>query len=705
MNITIKNCNNIDEGNISINNSILNIKYGINGIGKTTISKAIDFSINDKPNDLLKLKPFKLQKNNPNNLKPEVLGLDDFKTVLIFNEEYLEQFLFKPEELISNSFDILVRTPDYEEGFEKIKIILEEIKKIFIESEDLNNMIESLDKLSKSFKLTQTSLSKSSDAYKSFENGNKIENIPEELMSYKSFLKSGEEICISWLDWHSKGINFLNISENCPYCSYLLNDERKNQIKIIGEMYDKNLIKKLSSIIDVIEKLGEYFSLETIKQLKKITTKKEGLTDIDLEYLSSVGKQINLLMDRLKRLQTLTPASFEDIESAEKELKDLIIDIGSLDKLNSKKSQEIIGEINKSLEQTLNQVGLLQGEVNKQKIKLEKIIEKNQKEINQFLEMAGYKYKVIIIKDNNEYKLKLQHLDFDKNITGGKQHLSFGERNAFAITLFMYEVLSKNPDLIILDDPISSFDKNKKYAIMYMLFNGKSSLKNKTVLMLTHDFEPVIDTMKALKKFYVNKVKASFIKTKNGIMDEKQIEFDDIITFTNICKDIILSEVDVIIKLIYLRRYYEVIGNEDSDEYQVLSNIIHGRLKSESTDNRTEEEEEDKKIDEKVHDIGIATVKKEGIDFDYDEIIKKIKDKGEIIKIYNLTKDNYIKINLIRMLLSKKGMEEEDDVFQKFINESYHIENELIFQLSPIEFNPIPEFIIEKCDSIVASFK
>jgi len=57
----------------------------------------------------------------------------------------------------------------------------------------------------------------------------------------------------------------------------------------------------------------------------------------------------------------------------------------------------------------------------------------------------------------------------------------------------MFEVVSKQPDLIVLDDPISSFDKNKKFAILNMLFNQDESLKQRTVLMLTHDFEPIID--------------------------------------------------------------------------------------------------------------------------------------------------------------------------------------------------------------------
>jgi len=65
----------------------------------------------------------------------------------------------------------------------------------------------------------------------------------------------------------------------------------------------------------------------------------------------------------------------------------------------------------------------------------------------------------------------------------------------------MYEALHKKPDLIVLDDPISSFDKSKKYAIMHMLFRGKSAdcLLNKTVLMLTHDLDQLLIQLRFLK--------------------------------------------------------------------------------------------------------------------------------------------------------------------------------------------------------------
>lgn len=79
------------------------------------------------------------------------------------------------------------------------------------------------------------------------------------------------------------------------------------------------------------------------------------------------------------------------------------------------------------------------------------------------------------------------------HISNVKSRLSYGERNAFALVLFMYSQLKENADLIILDDPISSFDKNKKYAIIAMLFRGEHSFRGRTVMMLTHDFDPIVD--------------------------------------------------------------------------------------------------------------------------------------------------------------------------------------------------------------------
>jgi len=47
MKIEINSCNNIEKGEIKICEDKLNIKYALNGIGKSTIAYALDYTINN----------------------------------------------------------------------------------------------------------------------------------------------------------------------------------------------------------------------------------------------------------------------------------------------------------------------------------------------------------------------------------------------------------------------------------------------------------------------------------------------------------------------------------------------------------------------------------------------------------------------------------------------------------------------------------
>ena len=132
---------------------------------------------------------------------------------------------------------------------------------------------------------------------------------------------------------------------------------------------------------------------------------------------------------------------------------------------------------NAQLDELIKQVGTLKGNINKHKARIKKAIEANQESINSFLKSAGYKYSVVIIPEPDTYKMKLVHRDMSEHVTSASKHLSYGERNAFSLVLFVHQVISENPDIVILDDPISSFDKNKKFAILHELFRGRANLK------------------------------------------------------------------------------------------------------------------------------------------------------------------------------------------------------------------------------------
>lgn len=83
--VQIYNCNNIKEAALSIAPNKLNIIYGVNGTGKSTMAKVIAEAQKDSP-DFTAFTPFSQATNDP----PQVTG-DRFTRVALFNDDYIHQ--------------------------------------------------------------------------------------------------------------------------------------------------------------------------------------------------------------------------------------------------------------------------------------------------------------------------------------------------------------------------------------------------------------------------------------------------------------------------------------------------------------------------------------------------------------------------------------------------------------------------------------
>ncbi|MCW3173112.1 AAA family ATPase [Shewanella subflava] len=704
MDIEIKNCNNITMAKVAIVPSKLNIKFAPNGTGKSTISKAIQYAVTGDEKALSELLPFKFRNENLNNTKPEVLGIENIKSVLCFNEEYVNKFTFKPEELVSNSFDIFIRTDAYQEKERDIETFTSLVKQQFANNSELEALISNLNELSRAFKVTASGgLAKTSTGAKALSSSNKIDHIPEGLQPYQPFIQSSN--CVNWIDWQAKGHKeFSDLSDSCPFCTSD-STSKKEQIANVSKEYDRNLIKNLVSVIDVINKLGEYFSGVSKDKLDVIKSLKNGLEKEHETFIVTVKSQIDDLVAKLEKLKGLTGFDFYEGENVGQKLLDYKIDLQFFDTLNSIKTNETIAVINQSIDDLIKQAGPLQGKINQQRTEIQRLIKKHQTNINAFLTFAGYRYQVAIVGEGEQAQLKLRHIDNSTHLSGGSQHLSFGERNAFSIVLFMYECLAKKPDLVILDDPISSFDKNKKYAILEMLFRRDASdcLKSKTVLMLTHDVEPIIDTLRSVRGQFSNQVFASYLRLRSGEITEQSISSDDIKTFIQICENLFSSTQDPIIKLIYLRRRYEVLGDLESG-YQILSNLFKKRSIPE--DFRIPRNEEGLNTPLSTIDLsaGINDIQRfiSELPVDYPSLVALFSNNEKINELYLQSNNGYEKLQLIRILLDIDMV--ENSVIRKFINETYHIENEFIFQLDPTRFDLIPEYVVYECDKILEEF-
>ena len=128
--IKISNCNNIKNGEVSISPGKLNIKYGINGTGKSTLSIALELISQGKSLDILR--PFDALEETI----PVIEGGEQFSKVSVFNENFVNDVVFKEDEVIENAFEVFIRTQDFDE---KQRELNEKLKTLTIDinSEDI----------------------------------------------------------------------------------------------------------------------------------------------------------------------------------------------------------------------------------------------------------------------------------------------------------------------------------------------------------------------------------------------------------------------------------------------------------------------------------------------------------------------------------------------------------------------------------------
>lgn len=693
MRLKIENCNNIEKGDMQIVDGALNIKYAVNGTGKSTIAKAIQAFVENSQEKKDELVPFKYRDVKSDEKNPVLEGYKDIKSVAVFNETYLDEYVYRPDELIKNSFEVFIKTADYDKHIKEIEVLLQSVNKTFQVHPELDELIRLFGQFVEGFGKSKSGYSAAGAIGKGIAKGNKINNVPHGLEEYEPYLKGNSNV--KWIKWQLEGKNYLDIADQCPYCCSSI-EEKKDTILKVSEEYDSKNIEQLNKMLEIFEALLDYFSDETQIKIKEIMNNVTGITDVQKNYLIEIKGQVETFLGQLIALKRVGFHSLKEVEKIADELNMYKIELSYFSHLNSPLTEEKVVVINKTLDEVLQKAGKLQGEIVQQKNLIKKTIEMYNREINEFLKYAGYRYEVYIEEDaSNEvnYRLMLRHIEANQNVNMVKNHLSFGERNAFALVLFMYKTLKDNPDLIVLDDPISSFDGNKKFAIINMLFRGEHSFKNRTVLLLTHEFNTVIDVIRTMPYNFSPAPNAFFLATKNGILTEKVIKKNDVLSFAEMAKRNIQSDVDTLNKLVYLRRLLDIV-EPDSLAWQLLSNVFHKRENPEiHTDNGNRDMTNDEKTEATCY-IRANYIP----DFDYDVEYKKTQDQELLKTLYYDSKSNYEKLQIYRIIFNENH---ENSVVKKFVNETFHIENDYLFQLNPSEYDTIPQYIIDECDKDV----
>lgn len=696
MNVNIRNCNNIKNTDITIEKNSLNIKYGMNGTGKSTIAKALA-----NRDQLSELKTF------GSNLEPEISMSENINKVEIFNNDFINRIIFNGSEVIDNGFEIFVKTEEYDSKRKEITNILNKLNRETFNDQIINKFREGLLNITTKIQLNSNNTVKRTSTYKSILKKENMFEVPQELTKYSEFIQD-KSMNINWVDWKNKGFEF-DKKNKCPFCAEKLSEKYSKEKETFKENYTKSGMKNLNDILEAINDIKDYLNEEKYNKLIDCIKENRNEEDIDFIYQKFI-LEITYLNGKFEKIYQFDSYNIKNSEIGKlgDKVKELIINKEELDYFCSENVFGIIDNINQKINEIIKKITDLQAKTATLNTFIKNSINSSKEDINRFLETAGFNYKFdfIVSSENVSKTILIYKGEEDINVDNIDKHLSWGEKNAFALVLFMYYAISKKAELIILDDPILSFDSNKKYAIINRLFENRSDRKSfygRTVLMLTHDFEPIIDFIINNKPNSGHAI-AKYIKNTNNIVIEQEInKKDDIISIVELAyKYVKDNNLNMISRISFLRKYIEHTRVENFEEkqlmYDMLSSVVHAK---EYPDKQVERDTH-LKFTEEEFDKAQNIIKKYIENFDYDRIVKNYYNKEYILKEFFKESNNYIKSQLFREYLEvSEERNNLDNNLIKFIDEIYHIENDYSFTIDLIKFDTIPDYIIEKIDNFM----
>jgi ABC-type dipeptide/oligopeptide/nickel transport system ATPase subunit len=695
--INIANCNNISNGTINVKSNYLNIYFAINGTGKSTIAKSIKNLSNSTELDKLKSYDFEDV--------PSCTSSIPINNVLLFDEDFVSTLVFKESEVLQNSFEVFIKDQEYEAQQQNISTLLKSIYIDISENQDITRILNVTNQVKSKFPLTQNGDFRNSGLLKSITSSESIFQLPETLKKYQPMMD--KEYNGDWVGWKHDGGNF-DDNGICPFCTSKLLDSYIDEKEIFTNTYTKSNVKNIRETLSFFDLINDFLNEEKkdaaykcLKEGKDETTIKHWIRQFynDLDYLEKKFQSISHF-NAHKFTST-------DISELDKHVESLKISDETLSIINNEKIQNLINQINQIIDKLLADILTLKKAFGKLNGLTQSSIKDAVTDINDFLFIAGINYQFEINTDSEgKAKSFLKYITKNDNeitIDQIDKHLSWGERNSFALVLFMHFALSKSPDLIILDDPISSFDNNKKYAIINRLFSKHSknkSFNKKTTLLLTHDFQPIIDYLLINNKHY-DYVTATFLENEDGIINEIEIKKEDVLsTPIRLLENSKNDNLNIVHRITCLRKYIEHTTHDFEND--IAYNLLSCLLKCE-----TNPTYKDKITLIQPLQMAIAEQRINNFipGFDYQSCINNKFNTENLLSIYSAEMNIFFKIQIFRVLIGalnlRKKIEEDNNALLKYVDEQFHIENDYIYFLDPSKYNTVPVNIIRCCDNFL----
>jgi ABC-type Mn2+/Zn2+ transport system ATPase subunit len=707
--IKIQNCNNIAIGELPIYSNKLNIMFGRNGTGKSTIARAITLASQQQA--LTELAPYGISTED---VQPHIEGFSA-GNIAIFDEEYVRQYVYQTNTLIKNTFEVLIRSNEYDNAKNNIDDALSTIKTTITERQEIVNLQSNIGDLIDKIKMTSNNkIARRGGTKGILEGKGAYFNPPAELTGLKPFFE--ENTVSKWATWRLQGYDQFGSKGCCPYCSTDDSEKTSTINRVFADSFDKASVEIAAAISKVLEALQPYLDEKKANELISLFGVKDDLEVLETQ-LTKLCTEADYLYKRLTSIVSFNGSSVDrdNIADLESRLKEMKIDFRAIDDyFISEVTKAEISMINMEVDNLLDKVNVLKGEIGRYNKYIQDKIKDRRQDINEFLSIAGFRYSFDVELDGeNNARALLKFIMPDGSsgdLKSPGKHLSWGEKHAFALILFMFDAISRDAELIILDDPISSFDSNKKYAIINRLFktgDKDNSLYQRTVLMLTHDFEPVIDYVQvSAGRQDPSYVCANYLVNNDGnltcapILKNSDL-MSSVVLLKEIAKD---SNVDIAARIGCLRKFIEHQyrkPKEESDAYNILSSLIHRRSEP------TFDSEGKNKLSEEQRANGKSFIQQYISEFDYDLVLEQCAPEKLMDRYANET-SSYIKMLILRAYTehdneARERLRQTNDVLRKYVDETYHIENDYLYSLDVRRFNIVPDHYMTHAERFVAN--
>lgn len=553
------------------------IVYGSNGRGKSTIK---DLFQKEKLE-----KKFGCESENQSNTLYNVFGNNKF---LVFDEKFVDQFVYFNNSLQQNSMKIIMKTDYINELYNEKSHANDIVNMILDTTNKYLSVIESFNSILNIKSNTGTITTAKKRFATTFIEG----NLP---YKYDDLFEISDDNHRKW--WYEGLLIYKdNKLDSCPWCKTNIdsvNGDLKEQIDSVDNT--KRIDAKLFS--DKVEKVS---NLSTImnntlvnEEVKNIIS--QLISEINVSVDQNVEEKILADMESLYSLLTNDNEIFDEIKAKVKIL-DNILEIQDIDLINNIAKlkffsiTEEISELSNNLDYFIKyNKDIIKGIKDSNK-KLYEIIKSDEIDINNIIKSLGLKYYIEIetdpivssgINDNEKYMYlkSLNGNDVSQNIGNV---LSFGEKSTLAFAIFIEQIRNSTDEntIIIFDDPISSYDIFRRYTSLGII-QTITALQYKKIVILTHESNFLTSIVSNYE--HLTNVKCTILTELNESeieIKELQRQYDSEV---NVYKDMLnfSSNFHISQRIVALRQlhdlYQYITGDGKKELYDYICKLVHFR--------------------------------------------------------------------------------------------------------------------------------